>query len=272
MARAMIEAAERDGRLEPGGTVVEYTGGSTGASLALICAAKNYRLRLFSSNAFSAEKLVQMVAFGADLTIIPSEDGRITKSLIERMIAAAKEASREPGAFWTDQLNNADMIAGYYPLGQEIWTQAEGRVDAFVQAIGTSASLQGVATVLRRNNPNVRIIAVEPGESAVLSGGPTGAHKIDGIGIGYIPPLWDPDIVDEIIPVSTADANAMALRLAEEEGLFAGTSSGANVVAAVRVGRRLGPDAKVTTLLVDSGLKYLATYGKILAPPLGPGF
>jgi cysteine synthase A len=272
MARAMIEAAERDGRLEPGGTVVEYTGGSTGASLALICAAKNYRLRLFSSNAFSAEKLVQMVAFGADLTIIPSEDGRITKSLIERMIAAAKEASREPGAFWTDQLNNADMIAGYYPLGQEIWTQAEGRVDAFVQAIGTSASLQGVATVLRRNNPNVRIIAVEPGESAVLSGGPTGAHKIDGIGIGYIPPLWDPDIVDEIIPVSTADANAMALRLAEEEGLFAGTSSGANVVAAVRVGRRLGPDAKVTTLLVDSGLKYLATYGKILAPSLGPGF
>ncbi|WP_037551611.1 PLP-dependent cysteine synthase family protein [Sphingomonas sp. URHD0057] len=265
MAQAMIEAAERDGRLKRGDTVVEYTGGSTGASLALICAAKGYRLRLFSSDAFSEEKLVQMAAFGADLTIIRSEEGRITKSLIESMIAAAKEASGEPATFWTDQLNNVDMIAGYRPMGQEIWNQAKGRVDAFVQAIGTSASLQGVAAVLRQNNPNVRTIAVEPSESAVLSGGPTGAHKIDGIGIGYIPPLWDPDIVDEVISVSTADANAMALRLTEEEGLFAGTSSGANVVAAIRVGRRLGPDRTVTTLLVDSGLKYLATYGRMLA-------
>jgi cysteine synthase len=271
MAQAMIEAAERDGRLKPGGTVVEYTGGSTGASLALICAAKGYRLRLFSSNAFSEEKLVQMAAFGADLTIIPSENGRITRSLIENMIAAAKEASREPASFWTDQLNNADMIAGYYPMGQEIWTQAKGRVDAFVQAVGTSASLQGVATVLRQNNPKVRIVAVEPSESAVLSGGPTGSHKIDGIGIGYIPPLWNPDIVDEVIAVSTADANAMALRLTAEEGLFAGTSSGANVVAAIHVGRRLGRDSTVTTLLVDSGLKYLATYGKMLAPRIRRG-
>ena len=203
MAQAMIEAAERDGRLKSGDTVVEYTGGSTGASLALICAAKGYRLRLFSSDAFSQEKLVQMAAFGADLTIIPSEDGRITKSLIESMIAAAKEASREPDTFWTDQLNNADMIAGYHPMGQEIWDQSGGEVDAFVQAIGTSASLQGVATVLRRNNPNVRIIAVEPGKSAVLSGGPTGApqnrrdrHRIHPAAVGS-------DIVDEVIPVST---------------------------------------------------------------------
>ena len=266
MAQAMIEAAERDGRLKPGGTVVEYAGGSTGASLALICAAKGYRLRLFSSDAFSEEKLVQMAAFGADLTIIPSEDGRITKALIESMIAAAREASRAPATFWTDQLNNTDMIPGYYPMGQEIWDQTEGRVDAFVEAVGTSASLQGVATVLRRNNPDVRIIAVEPGESAVLSGGPTGAHKIDGIGIGYIPPLWNPKIIDEIISVPTADANAMALRLTAEEGLFAGTSSGANVIAAIRVGQRLGSDATVATLLVDSGLKYLATYGKMLTP------
>ena len=266
MAQAMISAAERDGRLGPGDTVVEYTGGSTGASLALICIAKGYRLHLFSSDAFGEAKLVQMAAFGAELTIIKSEDGRINKRLIQDMIAAAKDASRQPGTYWTDQLNNADMIPGYYPMGQEIWDQTEGRVDAFVQAIGTSASLQGVATVLRRNNPDVRIIAVEPGESAVLSGGPTGAHKIDGIGIGYIPPLWNPKIVDEIIPVPTADANAMALRLCEEEGLFAGTSSGANVIAAIRVGQRLGSDATVTTLLVDSGLKYLATYGKMLAP------
>ena len=266
MAQAMISAAERDGRLRPGGTVVEYTGGSTGASLALICIAKGYRLRLFSSDAFSEAKLVQMAAFGAELTIIKSEGGRINKRLIQDMIAAARDASRQPGTYWTDQLNNADMIPGYFLMGQEIWDQTEGRVDAFVQAVGTSASLQGVATVLRRNNPDVRIIAVEPGESAVLSGGPTGAHKIDGIGIGYIPPLWNPKIIDEIIPVPTADANAMALRLSAEEGLFAGTSSGANVIAAIRVGERLGPDATVTTLLVDSGLKYLATYGKLLAP------
>jgi cysteine synthase len=210
MAMAVIEAAERDGRLKSGDTVVEYTGGSTGASLALVCSAKGYPIRIFSSDAFSEEKLVQMVAFGAELTIIPSGDGLITKQVILAMIAAAREASRAPATYWTDQLNNRDMIAGYYPMGEEIWTQSEGRVDAFVQAIGTSASLQGVATVLRRNNPHVRIVAVEPGESAVLSGGPSGAHKIDGIGIGYIPPLWDPDIVDEVIPVSTADANAMA--------------------------------------------------------------
>ena len=186
MAQAMISAAESDGRLSSGDTVVEYTGGSTGASLALICAAKGYRLRLFSSDAFAEEKLVQMAAFGAKLTIIKSEDGRITKRLIQEMITAARDASLEPGTYWTDQLNNADMIPGYYPMGQEIWDQTDGRVDAFVQAIGTSASLQGVATVLRRNKPDVRIIAVEPGESAVLSGGPTGAHKIDGIGIAQI--------------------------------------------------------------------------------------
>ncbi len=265
MAQAMIAAAEQDGRLKPGGTVVEYTGGSTGASLALICAAKDYRLRLFTSDAFSEEKLVQMAAFGAELSIIRSENGLITKALIEAMIEAARDASREPGAYWTDQLNNRDCSTGYYPMGQEIWDQTGGRVDAFVQSIGTSASLRGVAAVLRRNNPDAAIVAVEPAESAVLSGGPPGAHKIEGIGIGYIPPLWDPAMVDEIIPIPTAEAEAMALRLAREEGLFAGTSSGGNVIAAIRVGQRLGPGATVATLLVDSGLKYLATYGAMLS-------
>jgi cysteine synthase len=265
MAQAMIAAAERDGRLKPGGSVVEYSGGSTGASLALICAVKGYRLRIFSSDAFSEEKLVQMAAFGAELEIIPSGDGLTTKRLIQDMIAAAREASREPGTYWTDQLNNADMIPGYFPMGQEIWNQTQGKVDAFVQSIGTSASLQGVATILRRHNPGVRIVAVEPGESAVLSGGTPGAHKIEGIGIGYTPPLWKAELVDEILPVSTAEAERMALRLAQEEGLFAGTSSGANVIAAIRIGQRLGPDSTVVTLLVDNGLKYLATYGKILS-------
>ncbi len=265
MAQAMIAGAESDGRLKPGETVVEYTGGSTGASLALICAAKGYRLRIFSSDAFSQEKLTQMAALGAELTIIKSESGLITKKLIIDMIAAAREASRQPGTYWTDQLNNRDSIAGYHAMGEEIWSQTGGRVDAFLQSIGTSASLQGVAAILRRHNPAALIIAVEPGESAVLSGQAPGAHKIEGIGIGYAPPLWDPNIVDEIIPVPTADAEAMALRLAQEEGLFAGISSGGNVVAAIRVGQRLGPDATVATLLVDSGLKYLATYSARLA-------
>jgi cysteine synthase A len=259
MAQAMIAGAERDGRLQPGYAIVEYTGGSTGASLALVCAAKGYRLRIVTSPAFSEEKLTQMAAFGAELTLVESEDGLINRKLILDMIEAARAISRQPNTYWTDQLNNSDSIAGYHPMGEEIRSQAGARVDAFVQAIGTAASLRGVATVLRRHNPDVEIIAVEPAESPVLSGGKPGAHRIEGIGIGYAPPLWDPSLVNGIVPISTADAEAMARRLAREEGLFAGTSSGANVLAAIQVGARLGPTATVATLLVDSGLKYLST-------------
>jgi cysteine synthase A len=259
MAQAMIGRAEADGRLRPGDTVVEYTGGSTGASLALVCAAKGYRLRIVSSRAFSEEKLTQMAAFGAELTLIESEGGLITKKLINDMIAAAQEIARGPHTYWTDQLNNTDSIAGYHPMGEEIWRQTGGRVDAFVQAVGTTASLRGVASVLRRHNPAIRLVAVEPAESAVLCGGKPGAHKIEGIGIGYAPPMWDSSLVDDIIPIATADAEAMARRLAREEGLFAGTSSGANVIAAIKVAEQLGPSGSVATLLVDSGLKYLST-------------
>jgi cysteine synthase A len=259
MAQAMVAGAERDGRLEPGGTIVEYTGGSTGASLALVAAAKGYRLKIVTSDAFSAEKLTQMAAFGAALTLIPSAGGKITKELIQDMIAAAKAIAAEPDTHWTDQLNNRDSIAGYHPMGEEIWTQTGGQVDAFVQAVGTMASLQGAASVLKRQNPKTRIVAVEPGESAVLSGAAPGAHRIEGIGIGTAPPMWAPDLVDEIIPIPTDDAEAMARRLAKEEGLFAGTSSGANVLAAIRLGMTLGPTTTVATLLVDSGLKYLST-------------
>jgi len=206
-----------------------------------------------------------MAAFGAELTILPSEKGLITKKLIQDMIAAAREASREPGTYWTDQLNNPDMIPGYHPMGQEIWEQAGGHVDAFVHSVGTSASLQGAAAALRGNKPDVRIVAVEPAESPVLSGGEPGAHKMEGIGIGFTPPLWRSEAVDEILPVSTAEAEAMALRLAREEGLFGGTTSGGNVVAAIRIGQQLGARATVATLSVDSGLRYLATYGAIVA-------
>jgi cysteine synthase A len=259
MALAAISRAEEDGRLKPGDTVVEYTGGSTGASLALVCAAKGYRLRIVSSDAFSRDKLDQMTALGAELTLVRSEGGLTTKKLILDMIEAARALSREPHTFWTDQLNNHDSVAGYYPLGEEIWNQMNGEIDAFVHCVGTAASSRGVATVLKRRKPGLKIVAVEPAESSVLLGGQPGPHKIEGVGIGYTPPLWEPALVDDILAVKTADAKDMARRLAREEALFAGTSSGANVVAAIQVAERLGPGAKVVTLMADSGLKYLNT-------------
>jgi len=259
MAQAVISRAEESGRLRPGDTVVEYTGGSTGASLALVCAAKGYRIRIVSSDAFSREKLDHMAALGAELTLVPSEGGLTTRKLILDMIEVARTLSREPDTCWTDQLNNHDSIEGYYPLAEEIWNQTAGKVDGFVHCVGTAASSRGVATVLKRHKPGVRIAVVEPAESPVLSGGQAGPHKIEGVGIGAIPPLWEPRLVDEVLPVSTAEAKEMARRLAREEALFAGTSSGANVVAAIRLGERLGPDATVVTLMADSGLKYLST-------------
>jgi len=258
-ALAMIARAEEDGRLRPGDTVVEYTGGSTGTSLALICAARGYRLHIVTSDAFSQEKLDHMSALGAQLTYVPSEGGLTTKKLILDMVKTAEEISKAPHTYWTDQLNNVDSISGYHSLGEEIWAQTNGEVNAFVQSVGTAASTRGVAAVLKRHRLNVKIVVVEPAESAVLMGGQPGPHKIEGVGIGYTPPLWDANLVDDIIAVKTADAKDKARRLAREEGLFAGTSSGANVIAAIRVAERLGPDSTVVTLMVDSGLKYLST-------------
>ena len=259
MARAVITKAEEDGRLKPGDTVVEYTGGSTGTSLALVCAAKGYRLKIVSSDAFSREKLDHMAALGAELTLVQSEGGLTTRKLILDMIETARTLCREPHTCWTDQLNNTDSIAGYYPLGEEIWNQTKGQIDAFVHCVGTAASLRGVATVLKRHKPDIKIFAVEPAESSVLLGGQAGPHKIEGVGVGFVPPLWEPAIVDGILTVSTDDAKGMARRIAREEALFAGTSSGANVVAAIQVAERLGPDARVVSLMADSGLKYLST-------------
>jgi cysteine synthase len=259
MAREVIERAEADGRLKPGYTVIEYTGGSTGASLALVCAAKGYRIHIVSSDAFSPEKLDQMRALGAELTLVPSEGGLTTKKLILDMIETARTLSEQPNTYWINQLNNFDTIAGYHSLGEEIWSQTNGAVDAFVHSVGTAASSRGVFTVLKRHKPAVRTVVVEPGESAVLLGGQPGPHKIEGVGIGYRPPLYDASLVDEIIAVKTEDAKEMARRLAREEAIFAGTSSGANVVAAIELGSRLGSDATVVTLMADSGLKYLNT-------------
>ena len=259
MARAAIEAAIADGRLHPGGTLVEYTAGTTGVSLAFVCAALGYRLEIVFSDAFAVEKRRTMEAFGAHIMDVPSDQGRITEGLIKGMIARAGELSRQPGYWWVDQLNNHDAIGGYTAMGDEIWHQTEGDVDAFVHAVGTAHSIHGAGDALRRHRRDLRVVAVEPAESAVLSGRPTGSHRIEGIGIGFLPPLWEPEKVDEIEMVATEDAKAMARRLAAEEGVFAGTSSGANVIAAIRVAERLGPARSVVTIVVDSGLRYLST-------------
>lgn len=259
MAKAAIEAAETSGRLSPGGTVVEYTAGTTGISLALVCAAKGYNLEIVFSDAFSNEKRRTMQAFGAKITDVTSDGGKINEALIKEMIRTAGELSQRPGHWYCDQLRNHDAVAGYVPLGEEIWRQTDGKVDAFVHAVSTAHSIHGVTQALWAENRRVRIVAVEPEESAVLSGRPSGSHKIEGIGIGFIPPLWQPELVNEIQTVSTADAKAMARRLAREEGIFAGTSTGANVVAAIRVAQALGDGATVVTLAVDSGLRYLST-------------
>jgi cysteine synthase A len=259
MALAAISAAEADGRLLPGGTVVEYTGGTTGISLAFVCAAKGYKSRIVFSDAFSQEKGLMMQALGSQISFVPSQGGRVTETLIKEMIEVARAMSSQPGHWWCDQLNIGDALQGYIPLGEEIWAQARGSVTAFVHSVGTAHSIHGTTRGLWKHDRTIHVVAVEPEESAVLSGRPSGSHSIEGIGIGFIPPLWEPQQVNEVMPVSTGEAKAMARRLASEEGIFAGTSSGANVVAALRIAQRLGRGATVVTIMVDSGLRYLST-------------
>jgi cysteine synthase A len=258
MALAMIEAGERTGRLSPGQRVVEYTGGSTGVSLALICAARGYPLSIVTSDAFSVEKRTHMAALGAELTIVQSHGGGMDEALTRNMVEAARKIAEATGAFWTDQLKNTDQLSAYHAMADEIWRQTEGRIDAFVQSTGTAACVRGVAEGLRRKG-GVHIVAVEPQESAMLSGGKSGTHKIEGVGAGFVVPLWEPALIDAIATVSTEDAMAMARRLARSESVFAGTSTGANLVAAFALGQRLGPAATIVTVMCDSGVKYLST-------------
>ncbi len=264
MALAVVQGARSRGELVPGGTLVEYTGGSTGTSLAFVCAATGQAATLVTSDAFSLEKRNHMRALGARVIEIPSGGRGTTKELIEKMIARADELSREEGCFYADQFRNPDAADGYASLATEILDACGDAPDAFVQSVGTAQCLTGVARVLRAGTPGVRIVAVEPAESAVLSGGKPGAHKIEGVGPGFVPPVWKHDLADEIITVSTDEAMGMTRRLAREEAIFGGTSSGANVVAALRVAERLGSEGTVATLVCDTGLKYLSTklYGQ----------
>jgi cysteine synthase A len=258
MALAMIEAAESRGALRPGMTVVEYTGGSTGSSLAFVCAVKGYRCHIVTSDAFAREKLRTIRAFGASLTVIPSEGGRITPDLLPRMIEEARRLAQSDEVYWTDQLNNRDSIAGYEEIGRELVAQTNGSIDAFCAAVGIGGTLVGVGRALREAGRAARIVALEPAESPILSRGVTGAHHVEGTGIGIVPPLLGEGTYDEIRAIAEGDARATARRLAGEEGIFAGTSTGLNVRAAVDLARELGPGHTVATLAVDSGLKYLS--------------
>jgi cysteine synthase A len=257
MALSMIEGAEARGALKPGMRVVEFTGGSTGSSLGMVCAAKGYRFVALSSDAFSQEKLLTMKAFGAELRLTPSDGGTITPALFDRFRAAIATLASEPDTFWTDQFHNEDAISGYMEIGRELLEQTGGRLDVFCGAVGTGGMLKGVARALREAGSRARIVALEPSASPAMTAGHGGAHRVEGIATGSIPPHVQDRPYHEARAVDEQDARAMARRLAREEGVFVGTSSGLNVAAAVRLAGELGPGSVVATVAVDTGLKYL---------------
>ena len=258
MALAMIEGAETRGALRPGMRVVEFTGGSTGSSLAMVCAAKGYRFVALSSDAFAREKLLTMTAFGAELRMIASDGGKVTPALFERFRAEIAKLAAEPDTFWTDQFHNTDALNGYADIGRELYEQADGRVDVFCGAVGTGGMLAGVARALREAGSRARIVALEPTESPAMTQGRGGAHRVEGIATGSIPPHVAARPYDDARAIDESAARDMARRLARDEGLLVGTSSGLNVAAAVHLARELGPGKVVATVAVDSGLKYLA--------------
>jgi cysteine synthase len=258
MALAMIEGAERRGSLRPGMRVVEFTGGSTGSSLAMVCAAKGYRFIALSSDAFAREKLQTMAAFGAEVRIVPSDGGKVTPALFERFKQEIKALAEEPDTFWTDQFHNEDAIDGYQEIGRELLEQAGGKIDVFCGAVGTGGMLRGVATALKAGGSHARIVALEPSSSPALTEGRGGAHSVEGIGTGSVPPHMAGKPYDEARAVIETDARHIARRLAREEGLFVGTSSGLNIAAAIRLAHEIGSGKVVATVAVDTGLKYLA--------------
>lgn len=258
MALSMIEGAEKRGELKPGGSVVEYTGGSTGSSLAMVCATKGYQAHFVSSDAFAAEKLQTMRAFGAHLELIPSNNGKITAGLINDMVARARELSKAPNTFWTDQFNNVDNRNAYHAMAREIIGALGNDIHEFITGVGTSGSFSGNAEVFKAEVPGARCIAIEPYHVRALSGGDiSGTHRLEGIGSGFVPAICRLDLADEIMAVTDADAYETARKLARTEGIFAGITTGANVWAAIQRARVIGPGKNIVTIAVDSGLKYL---------------
>ncbi len=258
MALAMIDGAERRGVLRAGVRVVEFTGGSTGSSLAMVCAAKGYRFVVLSSDAFSQEKLRTMQAFGAELRIVPSEGGKVTPSLFDKFRAEIATLAAEPDTFWTDQFHNDDALVGYQAIGRELLEQSGGKIDVFCGAVGTGGMLRGVAQALRAGGSGARIVALEPSQSPAMTEGRGGAHRVEGTATGRIPPHMEDKPYDEARAIDEEEGRETARRLAREEGLFVGASSGLNVAAAIRLARELGPGEVVATVAVDTGLKYLA--------------
>lgn len=258
MALAMIEGAEKRGNLKKGMTVVEYSGGSTGAGLAFVCSLKGYRFRLITANVFGKEKISLMNSLGADLEVIKSRDGKITKELINKMINRAKEISKEPNTFFTNQLDNEDVIKGFVPLGEEILDQINGSIDAVCDTVGTAGTLMGIAKAFKNANSNSKIIAVEPSSSPILSKGIKGSHNVEGVGLGFIPKIYDSKLVDDVITIEESIARQTSRDLALKEGIFCGTSSGMNVAAAIQISQKLGPKSRVVAISCDTGLKYLS--------------
>ena len=258
MALAMIKGAEKRGDLKKGMTVVEYSGGSTGAGLAFVCSLKGYRFRLITADVFGKEKISLMNSLGADLEVIKSRDGKITKELINKMINRAKEISKEPNTFFTNQLDNEDVIKGFVPLGEEILDQINGSIDAVCDTVGTAGTLMGIAKAFKNVNSNSKIIAVEPSSSPILSEGIKGSHNVEGVGLGFIPKIYDSKLVDDVITIEESIARQTSRDLALKEGIFCGTSSGMNVAAAIQISQKLGPKSRVVAIACDAGLKYLS--------------
>jgi cysteine synthase A len=258
MALSMVEGAEKRGQLKPGGKVMDYTGGSTGSSLAMVCATKGYTAYFVSSDAFAEEKLQTMRAFGAELEIFPSENRAITAQLIDSMVKRAKELSKEPGVFWTDQFNNVDNRNAYHKMAKEVIDVLGKDIDEFIMGVGTGGCFSGNSEIYKKEIPGIKCVAIEPYHVRALSGGEMGGkHKLEGIGAGFVPSICRLDLADEIVAVKDEDAIDTARKLARMEGIFGGTTSGANVWTAIQRARKLGAGKKIVTVVCDSGLKYL---------------
>jgi cysteine synthase len=258
MALSMINGAELRGELKPGGKVIEYTGGSTGSSLAMVCSMRGYKAHFVSSDGFAQEKIQTMKAYGAEVELVPAPNKKLTADVINQMIERAKVLKNQPNSYWPDQVNNLDNKRGYHDMAREIINQIDGQIDEFVMVVGGGGCISGNAEIFKESNPEVIITAIEPEQVRNVSGGEVnGTHKLEGIGLSFLPPIFRADLVDNIVSVSDQDAKIAANLLAQKEGILGGYTSGANIHVALQRARQLGPGKKVVTVVIDTGLRYL---------------